>query len=396
MDKRDFIKTLTLGSISWSISSRDIPNWHNENDSEKFWQKVRDDYNLVPDYINLESGYYNIIPKPTLNALHNHIDKVNRLGSMYMRKFKEKEKASINKKLSQIVGCSSKNLILTRNTTESLNSVIKGLNWVEGDNIIFANQDYGAMQQMIHQTAERFKLSTTILDVPNHPEDDDEIVSLYEKSISKSTKLILVSHMVNITGQILPIKKICNMAHNYGVQVLVDGAHCIGHFTFSIDELNCDYYGSSLHKWLAAPLGCGILYINEKHHKDLWPLFTRNSSLEDGIERFGHTGTHPAYHDISSRAIGYGKHIRIDHGYGYLTLYAHLNSYNVRRGQKVKKGDIIGFVGNTGRSKGVHLHYEVHKDGKKVNPVNYFYSNLTPEEFDEILKISSQENQSLD
>jgi len=97
-----------------------------------------------------------------------------------------------------------------------------------------------------------------------------------------------------------------------------------------------------------------------------------------------------------SRAIGYGKHIRIDHGYGYLTLYAHLNSYNVRRGQKVKKGDIIGFVGNTGRSKGVHLHYEVHKDGKKVNPVNYFYSNLTPEEFDEILKISSQENQSLD
>ena len=97
-----------------------------------------------------------------------------------------------------------------------------------------------------------------------------------------------------------------------------------------------------------------------------------------------------------NRAIGYGKHIRIDHGFGYLTLYAHLNSYNVKRGQNVKKGDIIGFVGNTGRSKGVHLHYEVHKDGKKVNPVNYFYSNLSPEEFDEILKISSQENQSLD
>jgi|TARA_B100001093_G_scaffold236648_1_gene226733 murein DD-endopeptidase MepM/ murein hydrolase activator NlpD len=97
-----------------------------------------------------------------------------------------------------------------------------------------------------------------------------------------------------------------------------------------------------------------------------------------------------------NRAIGYGKHIRINHGFGYLTLYAHLNSYNVVRGQNVKKGDIIGFVGNTGRSKGVHLHYEVHKDGKKVNPVNYFYSNLSAEEFDEILKISSQENQSLD
>ena len=97
-----------------------------------------------------------------------------------------------------------------------------------------------------------------------------------------------------------------------------------------------------------------------------------------------------------SRSIGYGKHIRIDHGYGFVTLYAHLNSYNVKRGQTVNKGDIIGFVGNTGRSKGLHLHYEVIKDGKSVNPVNYFYGNLTPDEFDEVLKISVQENQSLD
>ena len=97
-----------------------------------------------------------------------------------------------------------------------------------------------------------------------------------------------------------------------------------------------------------------------------------------------------------SRSIGYGKHIRIDHGYGFVTLYAHLNSYNVNRGQTVKKGDIIGFVGNTGRSKGLHLHYEVIKDGKSVNPVNYFYGSLTAEEFDEVLRISVQENQSLD
>jgi len=97
-----------------------------------------------------------------------------------------------------------------------------------------------------------------------------------------------------------------------------------------------------------------------------------------------------------SRSSGYGKHIRINHGYGYQTIYAHLDSYNVRRGQRVKKGDVIGYVGNTGRSKGFHLHYEVLKDGKRVNPVNYFYGNLTADEFDEILKIASQENQSLD
>ena len=130
--------------------------------------------------------------------------------------------------------------------------------------------------------------------------------------------------------------------------------------------------------------------------------FDKSRKMHSGID-FSAPKNTPVYaasngiiQRADNRAIGYGKHIRIDHGFGYLTLYAHLNSYNVKRGQNVKKGDIIGFVGNTGRSKGVHLHYEVHKNGKKVNPVNYFYSNLSPQEFDEILKISSQENQSLD
>ena len=130
--------------------------------------------------------------------------------------------------------------------------------------------------------------------------------------------------------------------------------------------------------------------------------FDKSRKMHSGIDFSApkNTPVYAASNGIVKRAdnsaIGYGKHIRIDHGFGYLTLYAHLNSYNVKRGENVKKGDIIGFVGNTGRSKGVHLHYEVHKDGKKVNPVNYFYSNLSPQEFDEILKISSQENQSLD
>jgi murein DD-endopeptidase MepM/ murein hydrolase activator NlpD len=97
-----------------------------------------------------------------------------------------------------------------------------------------------------------------------------------------------------------------------------------------------------------------------------------------------------------SRATGYGKHVRIDHGFGYITLYAHLNKYNVRKGQKVKKGDVIGFVGSTGRSQAPHLHYEVHKDKKRVNPINFYLGNLTPDEFDNLLKLANQENQSLD
>ena len=117
------------------------------------------------------------------------------------------------------------------------------------------------------------------MSVPNHPKDDEEIVKLYESKITSKTKLIMVCHMINITGQILPIKKICDMAHRHGVEVLVDGAHCIGHFDFKIEELNCDYYGSSLHKWLATPLGAGLLYVKKEHIPKIWPLLAALGSL---------------------------------------------------------------------------------------------------------------------
>jgi len=130
--------------------------------------------------------------------------------------------------------------------------------------------------------------------------------------------------------------------------------------------------------------------------------FTKSRRMHSGMDFTAPRGT-PVYAAsdgkvirADSRSSGYGKHIRIDHGFGYVTLYAHLDKYNVRRYQKVKKGDIIGFVGNTGRSQAPHLHYEVRKDKRQVNPINFYYGNLTPDEFDELLKIANQENQSLD
>tara|TARA_B100001173_G_C15975229_1_gene541897 strand:- start:458 stop:1435 length:978 start_codon:yes stop_codon:yes gene_type:complete len=130
--------------------------------------------------------------------------------------------------------------------------------------------------------------------------------------------------------------------------------------------------------------------------------FTKSRRMHGGMDFTAPRGT-PVYAAsdgkvirADSRSSGYGKHIRIDHGFGYVTLYAHLNKYNVKRNQNVKKGDIIGFVGNTGRSQAPHLHYEVIKDKKRVNPINFYYGNLSPEEFEDLLKIASQENQSLD
>ncbi len=315
MEKRTFLKTISALGAGLPFIGFKSPDWFDDlgsknNDPEllpeDFWQKVRNDYDLKPDYIHLESGYYNMIPKPTFDALIEHIRMVNLENSYYMRTVQWENKDRMVAKLADVVGCSTKNLIITRNTTESLDMVIKGFPWKEGDEAVYALQDYGSMQDMFEQVAKQHGVILKKVSVPNHPKDDDEIVDLYANAITSKTKLVMVCHMINITGQILPIKKICDMAHAKGVQVMVDGAHCIGHFEFKIDDLSCDYYGSSLHKWLAVPLGTGLLYVRDEHIETLWPLFAEHESATYGIRRLNHTGTIPVYHDLSiENAIEY-------------------------------------------------------------------------------------------
>ena len=307
MKKRDFIKTFgAIGLIPFSQNIRydslskieNLLNTENLSDDD-FWKLVRSQYDLHQDFINLESGYYNIIPKPTLKKQIEHIKRVNLEGSFYMRKSRFKDKSTITSELANFVGCNSKNLAITRNTTESLDLIISGFPWKSGDEAIYAYQDYGAMQDMFEQIGKRHGVVLKKVSVPNHPKNDMELISLYESQITSKTRLIMISHMVNITGQILPVKKICDMAHSYGVEVLVDGAHCVGHFNFKIDNLNCDYYGSSLHKWLATPLGAGLLYVNNKHIPKIWPLIADHEKDPNKIQRLSHTGTHPVSTDLT-------------------------------------------------------------------------------------------------
>lgn len=315
MKKRDFLKNMSLAVLGAPFYGSALVSCSNEAaktpvdklaSNEDFWLKVRQDYKLKPDYINLESGYYNIIPTPTLKALHKNIDMVNYEGSYYMRTVQFDNKRRMSEKLANIIGAKAQNIIITRNTTESLNMVIKGMDWQAGDEAVYAIQDYGAMKLMFEQVAKRFGIINKEVSVPNHPKSDQDIVAVYEKAITAKTKLLMVCHMINITGQILPIKKICQMAHSKGVKVMVDGAHCVGHFEFDIKDLECDYYGSSLHKWLAVPLGTGLLYVADKHIDTLWPIFAEEKKEPGDISRLNHTGTIPVYHDITiENAIDY-------------------------------------------------------------------------------------------
>ncbi|WP_027076966.1 aminotransferase class V-fold PLP-dependent enzyme [Maribacter antarcticus] len=305
MKKRQFLRrlgqvALVTPFLPLSLNAQDdLSSLPYALDEEEFWLRIRKDYCLKPDYINLENGYYNFIPQPTMEKYIEHLKMVNYEASYYMRTDQWDNKARVRDRLAKLVGTTSEELIITRNTTESLDLIIGGYPWEKGDEAIFAKQDYGAMKDHFQLMSKKYGIINKVVSIPNHPESDEEIVSLYEAQITSRTKLMMVCHMVNITGQILPIRKLSNMAHTYGVEVLVDGAHCIGHFDVNLKELQCDYYGSSLHKWLSVPLGSGMLYVAKEKITKIWPLFADYNDATKEIQRLNHTGTIPVHTDLA-------------------------------------------------------------------------------------------------
>lgn len=318
MDKRTFIKNISVFGAGLQVMNH-LDKWISKYESisagqlaedEIFWEGIRKGYRLKPDYINLENGYYSFLPQETLENFIQHIREVNYQGSYYMRTVQWDNKRAMATKLASLAGCSPDELIITRNTTESLDMIIGGMDWKAGDEAVMAEQDYGAMLEMFRQVAKRFGVINKIISVPNHPASDEEIVNIYANTITPKTKLLMVSHMVNITGQILPVQKICDMAHSKGVPIMVDGAHAFAHFRYSIPDLHCDYYGTSLHKWLSVPLGAGFLYVKKENISKVWPLLAEGDRKENDISRLNHTGTHPVHTDLAiANAIDF--HLKI-------------------------------------------------------------------------------------
>ena len=308
MNKRSFIKTAALSGIGSAMGMDALASMFDAKKNvsatalaadDAFWKKIRNQYILKPDYINLENGFYNFIPQPTLEKYIEHIRHINFHGSHYMRTVQRDNKKRMAAKLAEVAGCSPDELIITRNTTESLDLIISGQDWKAGDEALMAIQDYGAMLDMFDQVSRRYGVVLNKVSIPNLPASDEEIVSLYEKAITPKTKLLMIPHMVNITGQILPVRKICDMAHSKGVEVMVDGAHAFAHIQYKINDLACDYYGTSLHKWLSVPLGAGFLYVKKDKIAKVWPLIGDGNKDLDDIRRLNHVGTHPSATDLT-------------------------------------------------------------------------------------------------
>jgi selenocysteine lyase/cysteine desulfurase len=267
-----------------------------------FWESIRKRYLVTPEFIQLENGYYSLTAEPVLDSYIHHVRQINATSSFYMRTKQADDKLAVRHDLARLLGCADGELIITRNTTESLDTVIGGFDWKAGDEAVMAEQDYGSMLDMFKLQARRHGIVNRVVSVPMQPKSDEEIVAVYENAIGPKTRLLMICHMINITGQILPVRRIVEMAHRHGVQVMVDGAHTFGQLDFTIGGLGgCDYFGSSLHKWLGAPLGAGILYVRHDRVAPLWQLFGDATFPDDDIRKLNHTGTHPAATDLAIR-----------------------------------------------------------------------------------------------
>lgn len=308
MNKRSFLKRLALTGIASTPAFQTISNTlHAYADvppaklagDEDFWAKIRSGYRLKNDYINLENGYYCFLPQEILEHYINHIREVNYQGSWYFRTVQWGNKDKAAARLAAEFGGTPDEVAITRNATESLDIIISGYPWQRGDEAIFALQDYGSIKNMFELAARRHGIVNKIVDVPLLPNSDEEIVKVYEDAITPRTKLIMVSHMINITGQILPVKKIADMAHAKGVEVMLDGAHCIAHFEFKMEDTGCDYYACSLHKWLSVPVGAGFLYVKKEKINKIWPLLAPYELDHANIKNLNHTGTHPVATDLA-------------------------------------------------------------------------------------------------
>jgi len=260
-------------------------------EDEDFWYTVQQAYTSSTNIINLNNG--GVSPQPLV--VQDAMDRYNRIANegpaYYMWKVLGQGRETIRTKLAKLAGCSPEEIAINRNTTEALETVIFGMDLKPGDEVLTTNQDYPSMMKAWRQREKRDGIQLKTVSIPVPPEDIQQITEIFQKAITPKTKLIMISHIIFMTGQIMPVRKICDMAHEFNIEVIVDAAHSFAHLDYNIADLHCDYFGTSLHKWLSAPFGNGMLYIRQENIKKIWPLFASEDPLSEDIRKFENLGT---------------------------------------------------------------------------------------------------------
>ena len=258
---------------------------------EDLWAWIREAYTVSPNIINLNNGGVAPQPKVVQDAHIRYYQYSNEAPSYYMWQILDQGREPLREKLAGLCGCDKEEIAINRNSTEGLNTVIFGLNLKAGDEVVLSKQDYPNMINAWKQREKRDGVKLVWIDLQLPSENEDELAATYIKAFTDRTKVVMVTHLINWCGQIMPVRKVADAAHKRGIDVIADGAHTLAHFDFKVPDLGCDYFASSLHKWLSAPFGSGLLYIRKEKIKNVWALLSNNEPDGTDIRKFESLGT---------------------------------------------------------------------------------------------------------
>ncbi len=341
LDRRSF---MALGAVLNPLTMRDVLSdlaraQGSPDDiaaDETYWFKVQQAFTVDRSLINLNSGGVSPAPAVALEAMKRHLDYTNTAPAYAMWRVLEPQREGVRVKLAKLFGVDPEEIAITRNASEGLQTAQFGIDLKAGDEILCTNQDYPRMINTFKQRERREGVVLKTFPIPVPCEDPAEIVRRYERNLTAKTKLILVCHIINLTGQILPAKEVVALGRSKGIPVIVDGAHAFAHWPFTIKDLECDYYATSLHKWLYAPVGTGMLYVKKEKIGGVWPMMAAAKEQENDIRKFEEIGTHPA-----ANALAIAESITFHLGIGPERKAARLRFLRNRWAERLLKHDKV-------------------------------------------------------
>ena len=280
---------------------------------ETYWREIQQAFTLDRTIINLNNGGCSPSPRVVHEALKRYLDVSNQSPVYHMWEILEPNIQTVRRRLAAEFGCDPEEMAITRNASEALQIAQLGIDLKRGDEVVTTNQDYGRMLNTWEQRVRREGITLKKISFPVPPPSMDDLADRLIGALTPATKVLHFSHITNLTGQIFPVKRICDEARRRGIKTVVDGAHAFAHFPYKAAELGCDYYGTSLHKWLLAPIGTGFLYVRRENIASLWPLTPAAESQKDDIRKFEEIGTHPAAnHNAIAEALSFHEGIGIE------------------------------------------------------------------------------------
>ena len=400
VDRRRFLRRAGVFSATAFFSSITQPAWSRNLDGalrdaegltaeelaseEDFWYYVQQSFTVSPSLINLNNGGVSPAPKTVQDAMKRYYDYCNEAPSYYMWRILDQGREPLRKNLAKLAGCDAEEIAINRNSSEGLETVIFGLQLKEGDEVVAARQDYPNMINAYKQRELRDKIKMVWINLELPSEDENYLVRQYVNAFTPKTKVVHITHVINWNGQILPVKKIAAEAHKRGIEVVVDGAHSFAHLDFKVPDLDADYFAASLHKWLYAPIGSGVLYVKKEKINSIYPLFaTSENPLKDDIRKFENLGTRPFYIEQAiSKALDFHDMIgseRKEKRLQYLKNYwmekvKDIPKVKLNTSLNSKWGCAIGNIGIEGRKPGELDSFLL--DKYKVHTVGITWENI--------------------